>query len=981
MTIRVRCPECSAEYALADSAAGKKVRCKKCEAVIAVKAAPEADAPPATRPASAVRAEPPRRDAERRIPARQPDRPRRARDDDDDDAPPIKKKKGGGLALGLILGGVGVVLLLVLACGGLGAIFMFGLWSASPSPVAVSSPMSTVVIDQPILPADDGQPQAVPAAQPLADPTPFHLADVRKSVVFIRRSTPGKPTSTGTGFFVSKDGLIATNRHVVQSEAGPDPSTVLYVGVPSAADPDVLDYFKGQVAFVAPTQDTLDFAIVKIAARPGYQPFRPLTLATTKLKLGAPAAAIGFPFAQVNNPVLSFNKGSISASRVAIEDRPYYQTDAAVNPGNSGGPLVNTDGQVVGIVSRKMEDANNMGFALYLSETGLPAVLNQEQVVRAKPEVGPLDPKQLPASSALKPTNMASWDVTRGEAVEEKGVVIAENRGSSYWLTNKTPLPENFQLKIECYVLPVLPRRERQRFGFGPRPPVLPQQPVNMNMLRSLYVRFGTDVVGDDIMSMSGTTVHLSAALTQVAEGGVIVASQRQGVPSDPFVLTVTRRGDELTLAVNDDVRLTRKLKNSLQGSHKFSIGGFQSALLLHAAVVTPVNGPPVPPPVAVAPPKPAPAGPPAVLSFATGWDKPVDPDGDCKIAPDKEALTIEAPGKRHDLTGEGAMNAPRLLRDVTGDFTIQVRVAGDLKPAGPSTAPGGLPFEGAGLVLMADDKTFVRLERAAVDRNGATDPYVNWEVRADGRQQWASTAKLNPEDQTVYLRLRRLGDRIFPGYSVDGKTWTEMPSQALAILATVKVGVAAVTSSAGTFRPKFDDFRLGGYTDPNLAPAVDPKVYAAKSPAGWKGPAWTTDLAKMKAPDAPAAGWVRGADFKVEEATLTPGNGFLTLRQGKPFAPGSYLTLQLGFQKTLADLEGKTITVPGKQPFSGMIWAQLGRTPEGQKLPKIQMFTEYTMKLEFGKGEGLKLPGKIYICLPDEAKSVIAGKFLLESK
>lgn len=44
-------------------------------------------------------------------------------------------------------------------------------------------------------------------------------------------------------------------------------------------------------------------------------------------------------------------------------------------------------------------------------------------------------------------------------------------------------------------------------------------------------------------------------------------------------------------------------------------------------------------------------------------------------------------------------------------------------------------------------------------------------------------------------------------------------------------------------------------------------------------------------------------------------------------------------------------------------------------------MFTEYTLKLEFGKGEGLKLPVKVYICLPDEAKSVIAGKFLLESK
>ncbi len=373
--------------------------------------------------------------------------------------------------------------------------------------------------------------------------------------------------------------------------------------------------------------------------------------------------------------------------------------------------------------------------------------------------------------------------------------------------------------------------------------------------------------------------------------------------------------------------------------------------------------------------------GPPAVLSFENGWDKPIDPDGDCKITPEKEALTIEAPGKRHDLAGEGAMNAPRLLRDVSGDFTIQVRVAGDLKPAGPSTAPGGLPFEGAGLVLFANDKTFVRLERAAIDRNGTADPYVNWEVRADGRQQWASTAKLNPEDQTVYLRLRRLGDRLFPGYSVDGKTWTEMPPQALVMPATVKVGVAAVTSSAGTFRPKFDDFRLGGYIDPNLVPPVDPKVYAAKPPADWKGPQWTTDLAKMKAPDGPASGWVMGGDFKVEEATFTPGTGSMTLRQGKPFQPGAYLTLQLGFQKTLADLEGKTITVNGKQPIQGMILAHLGRTPEGQKLPKIQMFTEYTMKLEFGKGEGLKLPGMIYICLPDEAKSVIAGKFLLESK
>ncbi len=986
MSIRVRCPSCNTEYALADQLAGKKVRCKKCQGVIAVKETPEADAPPTNRPAASFRADPPRREVERPLPARQSDRLQRRRDEYD--APPVKKS--GGVALWVILGGVGVVLLLVLACGGIGFLFVLGRSSAGPSQVAVVS--TTAAGDEQHVPVDVGGIPAAPAAQPLADPAAFHLKDVRKSVVFIRRATPGKPTSTGTGFLVSPDGLIATNRHVVQSETGPDPTTVLYVGVPSAADPDVLDYFKAKVAFCAPTQDTLDFAILRIAARPGYQPFRPLTLSAIKPDLAAPVAAIGFPFAQVNNPVLSFNKGNISASRVVIENRPYYQTDAAVNPGNSGGPLINTDGKVVGIVSRKMQDANNMGFALYLSETGLPAILNQDQVVHSQPDAGPLDPKELPASSALKPTNLASWDITRGAAIEEKGAVIAENRGGSYWLTNKTPLPENFQLKIECYVEPVLPSRGRTRAGFGPqglRPPplpILPQQ-VNMNMLRSLYVRFGTDATADDVMTMSGTSVHLSAAQTQVAESGVIVATEPKGVPADPFILTVTRRGDELTLAINDEVWMKQQLKSALQGSHKFSIGGFQSALLLHAAMVVPVDGPPVPVPIPIVPPSPPPVGPPALLAFdANGWDKPLDPDGDCKIVPSKEALTIEIPAKRHDLIGEqAAMNAPRLLRDVTGDFTAQVKVSGEFKPAGPSTAPGGLPFAGAGLVVIGADGTFLRLERAAVDRNGTPDPYINWEARANGRQQGVGDAKLTTEDKTVTLRLRRQGDRFFGAFSRDNTSWTELPLHDVKMPAKVKIGVAAVTSSAEVFKPQLNDFRLGAdgrSPVPPPPPPVDQKIFAAKPPADWKGPKWTTDLDKMQAPSKPATGWVMGADFKAEEATLESFNGALTLQQGKPFAPGASLVLQLGFQKTLASLEGKTITVNGKQPAgAGLIFARLNRTPEGEKLPKMQTFMEYTMKLEFGKGEGLKLPVKIYICLPDEAKSVIAGKFMLESK
>ena len=52
-----------------------------------------------------------------------------------------------------------------------------------------------------------------------------------------------------------------------------------------------------------------------------------------------------------------------------------------------------------------------MGFALYLSETGLPGILNQDKLARVQPEAGPLDAKQLPIAGALKPTRLADWDL------------------------------------------------------------------------------------------------------------------------------------------------------------------------------------------------------------------------------------------------------------------------------------------------------------------------------------------------------------------------------------------------------------------------------------------------------------------------------------------------------------------------------------------------------------------------------------------
>jgi hypothetical protein len=135
-----------------------------------------------------------------------------------------------------------------------------------------------------------------------------------------------------------------------------------------------------------------------------------------------------------------------------------------------------------------------------------------------------------------------------------------------------------------------------------------------------------------------------------------------------------------------------------------------------------------------------------------------------------------------------------------------------------------------------------------------------------------------------------------------------------------------------------------------------------------------------MKMPDAPASGWVMGGDFIVDEATLSPVTGYLTLRQGKLFEPGGHLLI-MGLPNSLEELADKTFSVSGMQDISHKLWAQAGRTPEGEKFPKTQMFGEYAMKLEFGKAADGKLAGRIYVCLPNASKSVVAGKFVVESR
>jgi regulation of enolase protein 1 (concanavalin A-like superfamily) len=182
--------------------------------------------------------------------------------------------------------------------------------------------------------------------------------------------------------------------------------------------------------------------------------------------------------------------------------------------------------------------------------------------------------------------------------------------------------------------------------------------------------------------------------------------------------------------------------------------------------------------------------------SPAVGWDRPVDPDGDCQFRENGGKLTITAPkGKFHDLTVErGKMNAPRLLRDVEGDFTVEARVGGDF-------VDNGLQLPG--LLLMVDDTTYLRLEKGRY----AGRAQCLWELRQDGKQARGSCI-LSIGAAEGYLRLQRREGKLLGFHSDDGNKWMALKPFEIGLPRKVKVGVSVVAGAEG-LAATFEQFQL----------------------------------------------------------------------------------------------------------------------------------------------------------------------------
>jgi len=159
-----------------------------------------------------------------------------------------------------------------------------------------------------------------------------------KSVVTVRTDV-----SQGTGFIITDDGYVVTNAHVLSG------GKQVYV----------LDYEQN----VKTTQfigydETLDLALLKISGN-----FDSLELGSSnEVSVGEKVIAIGNPLGLQ----FSVSEGIISGVDRAgpNELEIYIQTDAALNPGNSGGPLINKEGEVIGINNFKVSSGESLGFAL-----------------------------------------------------------------------------------------------------------------------------------------------------------------------------------------------------------------------------------------------------------------------------------------------------------------------------------------------------------------------------------------------------------------------------------------------------------------------------------------------------------------------------------------------------------------------------------------------------------------------------------------
>ncbi len=184
---------------------------------------------------------------------------------------------------------------------------------------------------------------------------------------------PEQEQAAGTGIILSSDGLIVTNRHVV-------PVGTTSVSVTLNNGTELKD-----VSVIGRTNasSSLDIAFLKINNLEGQKLTPAIIGNSSQVQVGDSVVAIGNALGQFQNTVTSgiisgYGRSvqASSSSGTSSEDlADLFQTDAAINEGNSGGPLVNMNGQVIGINVATASGAQNIGFSIPIND--VKGLINQ----------------------------------------------------------------------------------------------------------------------------------------------------------------------------------------------------------------------------------------------------------------------------------------------------------------------------------------------------------------------------------------------------------------------------------------------------------------------------------------------------------------------------------------------------------------------------------------------------------------------------
>jgi S1-C subfamily serine protease len=301
-------------------------------------------------------------------------------------------------------------------------------------------------------------------------------------------------SSAGTGFVVSSEGLVLTNRHVVSlaCSRATEASTIIL------AQDNQSNAFELEVLSIDPVDD---IAILQIKNPPSD--LKPVAFADSdQLRLGEQVITVGNVFGQLQNTVTQgivsglnrslTSQGSDPCTNSSISADSLIQTDAAINKGNSGGPMFNSRGQLIGMNTFGSSEGQSIGFALPSNTLSLVLETYKQNGKITRPRLGifskpvlPIDKQErswLPVDYGeilLAPEGQDA--VADGSAAKRAGLqegdIIVEINGQKIQANQQNPSPlRRILLRLKPNEEVTLRVYKARDFATNPTYPRAPQE-------------------------------------------------------------------------------------------------------------------------------------------------------------------------------------------------------------------------------------------------------------------------------------------------------------------------------------------------------------------------------------------------------------------------------------------------------------------------------------------------------------------------